>query len=126
MFERLAQTIDERQNGGRFRLEHLARECQIDPGRCNHVVTHIVTPCDACGFDVWRRQVARRGVNPSELQHQGFELVQAKRIGGIALGASGLFVHFHEHRIDASAHSCRCERFDVLGESGCDAVAGTR
>ena len=31
---------------------------------------------------------------------------------------------FHEYRIDAGAHPCRCQRLDVLGETGCDAIVG--
>ena len=71
------------------------------------------------------RLVARSGVDAFQLEHQRFELVQAQRVGGIALRARGLFVHLHEHGIDAGGHAGRGQRLDVLRQAGGDAVSGS-
>ena len=51
---------------------------------------------------------------PLQLADQRLELVEAQRVGRVALRARGLLVDFHEHRVDAGGDAGGGQRLDVL------------
>ena len=108
-FEIAVDAIDEAEDGGRFDTEHLARQLESRSG------VSVMTV--ASRAMAWMR--TRR---PSS----GSSSDQTQRILGIAFGAFGLLVHFHEYTVDSGRDAGRGHRLDELCLPRGDAVPGAR
>src|SRR5690242_7893381 len=62
-------------------------------------------------------------VERDEPAEQRLELVERERVLRVALGSRRCFVHLEKHAVDARGDAGGCERLDVLGLTGGDAVA---